>query len=228
MIAPDVFIPLAEEVGLIVELGRWVLTEACSAARRLPDDIKVAVNLSPVQFARTNVAEMALRALVETGLSADRLEFEITEGVLLEDTDQNLDMLRQIKHAGISIALDDFGVGYSSLAYLTVFPFDKVKIDRSFVAKVDRSETQAVVSSIVQLCRSLNLQLVAEGIETEEQVDLVTALGIEFGQGYYFSRPLPFREIAELLRSKHATRGGKPIAAFLPLRPGPELESNPR
>jgi EAL domain-containing protein (putative c-di-GMP-specific phosphodiesterase class I) len=146
---------------------------------------------------------MAVRALAAAGLSADRIEFEITEGVLLDDTEQNLEMLRQIKSAGISIALDDFGIGYSSLAYLTVFPFDKVKIDRSFIAKLDRIETQAVVSSIVQLCRSLNLHVVAEGIETEEQLNLVKTLGIESGQGYYFSKPVPFQEVARFLQRQN-------------------------
>ncbi|MBV8839780.1 MAG: EAL domain-containing protein, partial [Alphaproteobacteria bacterium] len=194
-IAPAEFIPVAEEAGLIVELGNLVMLRACRDAMRMPDHISVAVNLSPVQFAKSNVAEAAQFALSESGLPADRLEFEITEGVLMEETEQNLATLRQIKEIGISIALDDFGVGYSSLSYLTAFPFNKVKIDKSFIDRLERPEAGAVIASIVQLAGSLDLMTVAEGIETEEQLARIRALGIKLGQGFVLSRPVPFGEL---------------------------------
>ena len=194
-IPPSEFIPVAEEAGLIVELGNWIMLKACHDAMRMPRDIKVAVNLSPVQFAKSNVVEAAMFATAESGLAEERLELEITEGVLLEETEQNLVTLRQLKDLGISIALDDFGVGFSSLAYLTVFPFDKVKIDKSFIDRLDRPETSAVIASIVQLTTSLNRSTVAEGIETQDQLDRVRSLGLKFGQGYLFSKPVPASEL---------------------------------
>jgi EAL domain-containing protein (putative c-di-GMP-specific phosphodiesterase class I) len=145
----------------------------------------------PVQFSKSNIVEWASYALADSGLPAERLEFEITEGVLLEDTERYLNSLRELKNVGISIALDDFGVGYSSLAYLTKFPFDKVKIDKSFIDALDRTETSAVISSIVELAKSLNLAIVAEGIETEDQRKRVRSLGIKFGQGFLFAEPVP-------------------------------------
>jgi diguanylate cyclase (GGDEF)-like protein len=190
-ISPTEFIPVAEQTGLIVELGNWVMLRACRDATQMPSHIKVAVNLSPVQFAESNIVEWASFALADSGLPAERLEFEITEGVLLEETERNLNSLRELKHMGISIALDDFGVGYSSLAYLTKFPFDKVKIDKSFIDALDRTETSAVISSIVELAKSLNLAILAEGIETEDQRKRVRSLGIKFGQGFLFAEPVP-------------------------------------
>jgi len=194
-IPPSEFIPVAEEAGLIVELGNWIMLKACHDAMRMPKDIKVAVNLSPLQFAKSNVVEAAVFATADSGLAAERLELEITEGVLLEESEQNLATLRQLKDIGVSIALDDFGVGFSSLAYLTVFPFDKVKIDKSFIDRLDRTETSAVIASIVQLTTSLNRSTVAEGIETQDQLDRVRSLGVKFGQGYLFSKPVPANEL---------------------------------
>jgi diguanylate cyclase (GGDEF)-like protein len=194
-IPPSEFIPVAEDAGLIVELGNWIMLRACQDAMRMPKGIKVAVNLSPVQFAKSNVVEAATFAMAESGLAAERLELEITEGVLLEESEQNLATLRQLKDIGVSIALDDFGVGFSSLAYLTVFPFDKVKIDKSFINRLDRPETSAVIASIVQLTTSLDRSTVAEGIETQDQLDRVRALGLKFGQGYLFSKPVPMSEL---------------------------------
>jgi EAL domain-containing protein (putative c-di-GMP-specific phosphodiesterase class I) len=194
-IPPSEFIPVAEDAGLIVELGNWIMLKACQDAMRMPKDIKVAVNLSPVQFAKSNVVEAATFAMAESGLAAERLELEITEGVLLEESEQNLATLRQLKDIGVSIALDDFGVGFSSLAYLTVFPFDKVKIDKSFINRLDRPETSAVIASIVQLTTSLDRSTVAEGIETQDQLDRVRALGLKFGQGYLFAKPMPMSEL---------------------------------
>ena len=190
-IPPSEFIPVAEQTGLIVELGNWIMLQACRDATQMPANIKVAVNLSPVQFAKSNIVEWASYALADSGLPAERIEFEITEGVLLEETERNLNSLRELKEIGISIALDDFGVGYSSLAYLTKFPFDKVKIDKSFIDALDRTETSAVISSIVELANSLNLAILAEGIETEDQRKRVRSLGIKFGQGFLFAEPVP-------------------------------------
>jgi diguanylate cyclase (GGDEF)-like protein/PAS domain S-box-containing protein len=195
LIQPGDFIPLAEETGLIVQLGEWVLAKACHDAMRMPEEIKVAVNLSPVQFAKSNVVDAVICALVDSQLAPERLEIEITENVLLNETDQNLAALHQLKNLGISISLDDFGVGYSSLSYLTSFPFDKVKVDRSFIEKLDRTEAKAVVSSIVQLSQTLKLVSCAEGIETEKQLRDVTSLGIELGQGYVFGRPVPLMQL---------------------------------
>jgi diguanylate cyclase (GGDEF)-like protein len=205
-IPPSEFIPVAEETGLIVELGNWIVLKACQDAMRMPKDIKVAVNLSPVQFAKSNVFEAAMFAMADSGLAADRLELEITEGVLLEESEQNLATLQKLKDVGVSIALDDFGVGFSSLAYLTVFPFDKVKIDKSFIDRLDRPETSAVIASIVQLTNSLNRSTVAEGIETQDQLDRVRSLGLKFGQGYLFSRPVPASELKFEPGTKAANR----------------------
>jgi diguanylate cyclase (GGDEF)-like protein len=208
-IPPSEFIPVAEQTGLIVELGNWVMLQACRDATLMPAHIKVAVNLSPVQFAKSNIVEWASFALADSGLPADRLEFEITEGVLLEETERNLSSLRELKDIGISIALDDFGVGYSSLAYLTKFPFDKVKIDKSFIDALDRTETSAVISSIVELANSLNLAILAEGIETEDQRKRVRSLGIKFGQGFLFAEPVPLDRL--MFNVTHL--GAKPTAA---------------
>jgi diguanylate cyclase (GGDEF)-like protein/PAS domain S-box-containing protein len=195
LILPDEFIPLAEETRLIVQMGEWAMTKACRDAMLMPKDIKVAVNLSPVQFAKSNLVETAIFALVDSQLPPERLELEITEGVLLQETEQNLEILRQLKNLGVSIALDDFGVGYSSLGYLTSFPFGKVKIDRSFVNRLDKPESKAVVSSIVQLSRSLNLVTAAEGIETEAQLAEIQLLGVDLGQGYLFGRAAPLADL---------------------------------
>jgi EAL domain-containing protein (putative c-di-GMP-specific phosphodiesterase class I) len=195
LIPPSQFVPLAEETGLIVTIGEWVLSQACRDAKRMPDDVKVAVNISAVQFQKSNMVETTRAALASAQLPPERLEIEITEGVLLKETEKNLEALHQLSSIGVSIALDDFGVGYSSLSYLTSFPFDKVKIDRSFVAKLDKPETQTVVASIVQMTHSLDLVTCAEGIETKEQFAKVRSLGIELGQGYLFSRPAPLAEL---------------------------------
>jgi diguanylate cyclase (GGDEF)-like protein len=191
VVSPADFIPLAEETGLIIQLGEWVMAKACHDAMKMPDEIKVAINLSPVQFAKSNIVDAVICALVDSGLSAERLEIEITENVLLRETEVNLAALHQLKNLGVSISLDDFGVGYSSLSYLTSFPFEKVKVDRSFIEKIDRPEAKAVIASIVQLSRTLKLTSCAEGIETEQQLRDVTSLGIELGQGYLFGEAMP-------------------------------------
>ncbi|WFU17526.1 EAL domain-containing protein [Bradyrhizobium sp. CB3481] len=196
VIAPAEFIPVAEEGGLIVELGNLVLAKACRDAVALPEDVKVAVNLSALQFASGNLVESVMRALADSGLAETRLELEITESVFLADSQENLKRLERLRQLGVSIALDDFGVGYSSLSYLTAFPFDKVKIDKSFIDRIGRSETVAVLGSVVQLARTLNLSIVAEGVETREQVEKIGALGIALGQGNFFSEPVPFGKLS--------------------------------
>lgn len=195
LVRPDEFIPLAEETGLIADLGEWILTRACRDVARMPEEVSVSVNLSPIQFSRSNVVDDVITAIVESQISASRLEVEITETVLLNDTHNNQLILQQLKNLGISVALDDFGVGYSSLSYLTSFSFDKVKIDRSFIDKIDKPETEAVIRSIVQLARSLDLETCAEGVETHAQLNKIEALGIALGQGYLFGKPVPFDEL---------------------------------
>lgn len=195
-IPPAEFIAVAEASGLIVELGNQVLAKACRDAMTMPGDVKVAVNLSALQFAGTNLVDSVTFALAESGLPEARLELEITESVFLADTQENLKTLERLKALGVSIALDDFGVGYSSLSYLTAFPFDKVKIDKSFIDRIDRCETVAVLKSIVQLAKTLKLSIVAEGVETSEQVARAHSLGIALGQGYFFSRPVPLADLS--------------------------------
>jgi len=191
VVSPADFIPLAEETGLIIQLGEWIMARACHDAMKMPEEIKVAINLSPVQFAKSNIVDAVICAMVDSGLPPERLEIEITENVLLRETEVNLAALHQLKNLGISISLDDFGVGYSSLSYLTSFPFEKVKVDRSFIEKIDRPEAKAVIASIVQLSRTLSLTSCAEGIETEQQLREVASLGIELGQGYLFGEAMP-------------------------------------
>ena len=194
-IPPTEFIPVAEDGGLIVELGNLVLAKACRDATKMPEGIKIAVNLSATQFAKSDVVDSVIFALVDSRLPEPRLEIEITESVFLADSNENLKTLQRLRKLGIAIALDDFGVGYSSLSYLTAFAFNKVKIDKSFIDRIGRPETVAVLASIVQLAKTLNLAIVAEGIETREQVDKIRALGITLGQGYFFSQPMPLAEL---------------------------------
>ncbi len=194
-VPPAEFIPVAEDGGLIVELGNLVLAKACRDATKMPDDIKVAVNLSATQFSKSDVVDSVIFALVDSRLPEPRLELEITESVFLADSSENLKTLQRLRKLGVAVALDDFGVGYSSLSYLTAFAFNKVKIDKSFIDRIGRPETVAVLASIVQLAKTLNLAIVAEGIETREQVEKIRALGISLGQGYFFSRPVPLPEL---------------------------------
>ena len=192
LIAPAEFIPVAEEIGLIVPLGEWVLHAACAEAARGRDDVKVAVNLSPIQFRSRNPGDDRRGALASSGLPAQRLELEITESVLLQDTEATLATLHQLRELGVRIALDDFGTGYSSLSYLRSFPFDKIKIDRSFVHELAmNADCAAIVSAVAGLGRSLRIGTVAEGIETEDQLLLVRAAGCTHAQGYLFGRPCP-------------------------------------
>jgi diguanylate cyclase (GGDEF)-like protein len=192
LIAPDKFIPLAEETGLIVPLGEWVLRQACNDASSWPADVKVAVNLSAVQFKQADLFDVILSALQGSGLPPERLEIEITESVLLERGAENHAFIDKLKGVGISLALDDFGTGYSSLSYLTTFPFDKIKIDKSFIANLTkRQNSTAIISSIVTLARGLDIVVTAEGVETREQYERLRALGVNFAQGYLLGRPAP-------------------------------------
>lgn len=200
MISPAEFVPVAEDIGLIVALGEWVLREACTEAAKWPADIKVAVNLSPVQFRSRNLVQVVISALAHSGLSPRRLELEITESLFLAETAANLAILHQLRGLGVSISMDDFGTGYSSLSYLRSFPFDKIKIDRSFVKDlVERSDCVAIVRAISGLGRSLNITTTAEGVETADQLDWLRAEGCNEVQGFLFSAAKPASEIAELL-----------------------------
>nr|WP_283817237.1 EAL domain-containing protein [Bradyrhizobium lablabi] len=200
MVSPAEFIPVAEDIGLIVSLGEWVLREACSEAAKWPADIKVAVNLSPVQFRSRNLVQAVISALAHSSLSPRRLELEITESVFLAETETNLAILHQMRELGVGISMDDFGTGYSSLSYLRSFPFDKIKIDRSFVKDLARrSDCLAIVRAISGLGRSLKITTTAEGVETVDQLDSLRAEGCNEVQGFLFSAAKPGSEIEALL-----------------------------
>jgi diguanylate cyclase (GGDEF)-like protein len=206
MIAPDHFIPLAESTGLIVPLGEWILNQACADAANWPEHVKIAVNISAIQFKKGNLFEVILGVLVKTGLQPDRLELEITETSLLENQDAHLTTIRQLKNLGLSIALDDFGTGFSSINYLTIFPFDKIKIDKSFTKGIlSRADCKAVVASTLALAQGLGIVTTVEGVETEEQFEYMRNAGVELAQGYLFGRPVPIaefgRESAPMLTS---------------------------
>jgi diguanylate cyclase (GGDEF)-like protein len=195
-IAPAEFIPLAEESGLINPIGEWVLRRACADAAAWPPQIKVAVNLSPVQFRRGNMVDVIARILAESGMPPGRLMLEITESVLMQGTTENFETLRQLGKLGISIVLDDFGTGYSSLSYLRLFPFDQIKIDRSFVSEMPHNaDCAAIVSAVANLGRSLHIDTVAEGVETQDQLVLARAAGCTHAQGFLWGRPCPASEL---------------------------------
>lgn len=196
LIGPDRFVPLAESTGLVVSLGNWVLQRACADAASWPKHIKVAVNISPLQFKSGNLFDVILCTLVETGLHAERLELEITETAILENQEAYLSSIRQLKNLGISIALDDFGTGYSSVNYLTVFPFDKIKIDKSYTEGVlQRRDCKAVVASTLALAKGLGMLTTAEGVETEDQLVYMREAGIDLIQGYLLGRPVPSAQL---------------------------------
>jgi diguanylate cyclase (GGDEF)-like protein len=193
LVPPDQFIPLAEETGLIVPLGEWVLRRACDDATRWPEGVKVAVNLSPVQFKQAELFEVIQSALRNSGLPPERLELELTESVLLERAAENYAFMQKLKSIGVALALDDFGIGYSSLSCLTAFPFDKIKIDKSFIGNLNRlHKSSAIISSVVTLARGLDMSVTAEGVETREQFEMLRTLGVNFAQGYLLGRPAPF------------------------------------
>jgi diguanylate cyclase (GGDEF)-like protein len=195
MVPPDNFIPLAESTGLIGPLGEWILAQACADAANWPAHVKVAVNISAIQFKKGNLFEIILATLVKSGLQPERLELEITETSLLENQDAHLTTIRQLKNLGLSIALDDFGTGFSSMNYLTIFPFDKIKIDKSFTKGVlSRTDCQAVVASSIALAKGLGIVTTVEGVETEEHFEYMRKAGVELAQGYLFGKPVPVSE----------------------------------
>jgi diguanylate cyclase (GGDEF)-like protein len=202
MIAPATFIPLAEEIGFIVPLGEWVIRQACAAAARWPGDLRVAVNISAVQFRNAGLMQVIVGALANSGLDPTRLEIEITETVLLENKETTLDVLHQLRALGVRIAMDDFGTGYSSLTYLQCFPFDKIKIDRSFVKDIaDNTGSLNIVRAVAALANGMGMTATAEGVETREQLDRITSEGCTEMQGFLFSQPLPAHEIERLFLS---------------------------
>jgi len=202
MISPAEFIPIAEETGLINQLGEWVLTTACTEAATWPGHTKVAVNVSPVQFRNHALALKVAAALAASGLPASRLELEITEAVLVHDDEAALAILHQLRAIGVRIALDDFGTGYSSLSYLQRFPFDKIKIDRCFVKDIVESEgSSTIVQAVVNIANVRNMTTTAEGVETEPQRMMLRGLGCTEMQGYLFSAARPAADVRTLLCS---------------------------
>jgi EAL domain-containing protein (putative c-di-GMP-specific phosphodiesterase class I) len=207
LVPPLAFIPLAEETGLIVPLGRWVLEEACTQAERWNRDrpvdaapLFVSVNLSARQFTKGDLLEDVGLTLQRTTLEADALELEITESVLMDQSEAGVRTLRDLRGLGVRLVLDDFGTGYSSLSYLKHLPLDTIKIDRSFVAGIEGAADRSIVDAVIALAHGLGIGVVAEGIETEAQHDRLRDLGCDYGQGYLFSRPVPAERTAALLR----------------------------
>jgi len=199
LVSPADFIPVAEETGLIIQLGEWVLRRACQETAQWPAHIKVAVNLSPSQIKSRNLTQLVVSALAESGMAASRLQLEITETVLMHNTFNTLATLHQLRKLGVQIAMDDFGTGYSSLSYLRSFPFDKIKIDRSFIQDLSNgAEPLAIVHAVAGLAKSLNMISTAEGVETQQQLDTLQSLGCTEMQGYLFSRARPAADIVRL------------------------------
>ena len=200
MVSPGTFIPIAEENGLIIPLGEWVLRAACCEAASWPRPLTIAVNISPIQFHHGDLPRLVHSILLETGLAPSRLELEITEGVFINDFSHGVSILRRLKSLGVQIALDDFGTGYSSLSYVHSFPFDKIKIDQTFIGDLRHSRhSMAIVRAVIGLGHSLNMPVLAEGVETQAQRGVLMKEGCDEAQGYFFGRPLPIAEQAELI-----------------------------
>jgi diguanylate cyclase (GGDEF)-like protein len=208
LISPADFIPIAEETGLIVSIGEWVLRTACKETANWPDHVKVAVNLSPAQLKTKNLVSLVKDALGDCGMAPERLQLEITETMLMQNTFATLAMLHELHKLGVQIAMDDFGTGYSSLSYLRSFPFDKIKIDRSFIQDLTNgAEPRAIVHAVAGLAKCLNMISTAEGVETQQQLDTLQAAGCTEMQGYLFSRAKPADEIVQLLQSRAVESG---------------------
>lgn len=202
-VPPDQFIPVAEEAGQIGEMGQWILHEACAQAMTWPGGVGVAVNLSPLQFRAGTLVDDVVSALRASGLAPERLQLEITESVLLDPTDRNVGVLQELRAVGVKIVMDDFGTGYSSLGYLRSFPFDKIKVDRSFIRDLpDAREALAILKAVAGLGRSLDMRTTVEGVETQAQLDCAMAEGVDEAQGYFFSRPLPAEEILAFISGR--------------------------
>jgi EAL domain-containing protein (putative c-di-GMP-specific phosphodiesterase class I) len=214
LVPPSTFVPIAEESRLIVPIGEWVLREACREAASWPKPLHVAVNLSPVQFQDGDLAGLVHSVLLETGLKPNRLELEITENVLIGDFSRALSILRRLKALGVRIAMDDFGSGYSSLSYLQSFPFDKIKIDKAFIANVDRNpQSAAIVRAVIGLGRGLKLPVVAEGVETKAQLEFLSREDCDEIQGYVVGDPLPINDYAAMVGRSTFPVGRREIRA---------------
>jgi EAL domain-containing protein (putative c-di-GMP-specific phosphodiesterase class I) len=209
-VPPGDFIPLAEESGLIVEMGEWILHDACREAASWPVPLQIAVNLSPAQFLHGDLVGLVFSILQDTGLEPGRLELEITEGVLIKDFDRGVALLTQLKALGVRISMDDFGSGYSSLTYLQAFPFDKIKIDRAFVTNLGSNpQSAAIVRAVIGLGHGLDVSIVAEGVETHEQLCFLANEGCDGVQGYFIGRPAPIAQYAGLVgRAATALKAG--------------------
>ena len=219
LISPAQFIPLAEEIGFIIPLGEWAIRQACATAARWPDKVKIAVNLSPVQFRSTGLVQTVVSALAASGLQPERLELEITETTLLQDSEATLGMLYRLREIGVGIAMDDFGTGYSSLSYLQSFPFDRIKIDRSFIKDIgDGVGSLNIVRAVAAMAKGLGMETTAEGVETELQRKMVALEGCTEMQGFLFSKPLPANEIEQLYY---------PNLASAPAEPAPDAAQTP-
>jgi diguanylate cyclase (GGDEF)-like protein len=204
LVSPATFVPFAEEIGFIVPLGEWAIRQACATAATWPGDFKVAVNLSPVQFRNSGLVPVVVGALAVSGLPGRRLELEITETTLLQDSEATLGMLYQLRELGVCIAMDDFGTGYSSLSYLQSFPFDRIKIDRSFIKDIgDSPGSLNIVRAVAAMAKGLGMATTAEGVETQDQLASVASEGCTEMQGYLFSKPLPADRIEELYFAEH-------------------------
>jgi EAL domain-containing protein (putative c-di-GMP-specific phosphodiesterase class I) len=204
MVSPDCFIPLAEEIGLIVAIGEWVLREACRQNAKwqrqgLPA-VVVAVNLSAIQFRQKNLVDIVLSALQDSALPPEYLELELTEGIVMQDVDNTIDCLHNLKQLGIKLSIDDFGTGYSSLSYLKRFPINKLKIDKSFIHDIaNDADDEKIVRAVIGLAQAMNLTVIAEGVETQEQLSFLRSHQCDEMQGYLCSKPLPADEMAKFL-----------------------------
>ncbi len=200
LVLPGEFIPVAEEIGLINQIGEWILRKACAEVAGWPIPVKVAVNLSPLQLRSNNLVQAVINALAASGLPPERLELEITEAILIQETEKTLATLHQLRALGVRIAMDDFGTGYSSLSYLRKFPFDKIKIDRCFISGLSEDNNSiAIVKAVSDLATSLRMTTTAEGVETQQQLEAIQHLGCGEVQGYLFSAPKPAEDILRLL-----------------------------
>ena len=203
LVSPIEFISVAEDMGLIIPLGEWVLRTACTEAATWPSEINVSVNVSPLQLTNNNLINVVASAISSAGILASRLEIEVTEFVFFENTFANISTMKQLHEFGARLVIDDFGTGYSSLGYLLSFPFSKIKIDRRFITGLsDNKESRAIVRALANLARDLGMIVTAEGVETSQQLEQIKILGCTQMQGYLFSRPLPAAEIHRLFLSK--------------------------
>jgi predicted signal transduction protein with EAL and GGDEF domain len=213
-VSPEIFIRVAEETGMIVEIGEWVLRESCLAAKAWPNDMRVAVNLSAVQFHAGNLVQTVRKVLNETGFPAQRLELEITESLLMSDKDRNGAIMRELNEMGIRISLDDFGKGFSSLSYLKDYTFDKIKVDKDFVDQIGiNPKAEAIIRAVACLGLDMQMSITVEGVESAEQVKVVTDLGCTDIQGWYYSKALPQQALLDFLTKDAASRRPNALAA---------------